>query len=74
MKKGIRLIPAILISALAGFSSCTPEEEFSGNAYVEATFRLQSFAAMDEKVTIQEAFLKLDRIQTTGSLPGSHSN
>lgn len=74
MKKDIRSVPAILFFILASgfFSSCTPEEEFSGNARIEAAFRLKSNSAMDGKVTISEGFLKLDRIQARGTLRGEY--
>lgn len=49
------------------FSGCATEES-PVTANVVATFRLKSTTAMDGKITIDEAFLKLDRIEGVGAL------
>lgn len=74
MRKSIKPLPAILITAFALIfsSSCTQEEELAGNAQIEVAFRLKSLSAMDGKILIHEAFLKLDRLHVAGTLPGNH--
>lgn len=74
MKNSMRPSPAILFTALAFIfaSSCTQEEDLAGNAQIEVAFRLKSLSAMDGKILIHEAFLKLDRLHVAGTLPGDH--
>ena len=67
----LQLCAAFLI--LANWTSCTTEDQLSApTAHVEATFSLKSNSAMDGKITIREAYLKLDRIQAAGNPQGTN--
>ncbi|MEX2235779.1 MAG: hypothetical protein WD824_26715 [Cyclobacteriaceae bacterium] len=73
MKRGRTLVLMIVSALLVLWSSCTDEEHSLGTARVEATFGLNSRSAMAGKITVEEAFLKLDRIQILGSLGGNNN-
>lgn len=62
-------LSSMLIAGL--WSGCNNEQDFSGTANITATFTLKSPAAMGGKITLREAYLKLDRIEVMGSLNGS---
>lgn len=62
LKKGIIYIALLLI-----YVGCTPEEVVPNEAQVETTFTLKSREAMQGVIYIQEAWLKLDQIQVSGS-------
>ena len=47
-------------------SSCSEEQQFSGNSQLETTFQLESNSALGGSITIQQAYLKLDHIAISG--------
>ena len=49
-------------------SGCSDNEHVGNNSQVETTFRLKSPTAMGGLITLQEAYLKLDRVEVTGTL------
>src|SRR5690606_12338151 len=51
--------------------SCTLEDEVPAAARISATFGLRSPSALDGKIVIGEAYLKLHRLEVTGTLNGS---
>ena len=53
-------------------SSCTEEQDLANNAEVQLTFDLTSNSAMKGKITIDDAYLKLDRIQVAGNFGGQN--
>jgi hypothetical protein len=69
MGKRRRILALMFVSAWVGMlTSCAKEDEFLGTPHIKTTFRLKSPSAMNGKITIREAYLKLDHIQATGSL------
>ena len=73
IKKGLLLLTGVLV--LNAWTSCTTEDQLHSptSSDVEAIFTLKSPATMNGKITIREAYLKLDRLQATGSLGGDNS-
>ncbi|MGC1240346.1 MAG: hypothetical protein WA874_02100 [Chryseosolibacter sp.] len=66
VKSGVSAI--ILTLLLFLWSGCSTEEQlFQNPAYLQTTFELKSPSAMDGKISIREAYLKLDRIQAIGN-------
>ena len=53
-------------------SSCSEEQQFSGNSQLETTFQLESNSALGGSITIQQAYLKLDHIAISGALRGKN--
>lgn len=59
---------AIISLLLLLWSGCSTEEQlFENPSHVQANFNLKSPAAMNGKVFINDAYLKLDRIQAIGN-------
>ncbi len=54
--------------ALAFPSSCTMDDPFA-TTNIKAVFRLKSQTALEGRITIDEAYLKLSHIEATGNLP-----
>ncbi|HEX8040494.1 MAG TPA: hypothetical protein VF490_15150, partial [Chryseosolibacter sp.] len=53
--------------ALTAASSCTTDDSFP-TTNIKAVFRLKSQTAMEGRITIDEAYLKLNSVQATGNL------
>jgi hypothetical protein len=71
MGKRRRILALMFVSAwVSMLSGCANEDEFFGTPHIKTTFRLKSPSAMNGKITISEAYLKLDHIHATGSLQG----
>ena len=58
----------VVLSLFIVGSGCSDNEHVGNNSQVETTFRLKSPSAMGGLITIQEAYLKLDRVEVTGTL------
>lgn len=69
-KRQEKLIAWIVLALLVAINGCTPEELVPDEAQVETIFSLKSRELAQPSITVQEAWLKLDRIQVSGS-PGS---
>lgn len=69
-KVGIGLITYISCFLILLGSGCTEDQLFLGNSQVDANFQLKGNSALKGKVTIDQAYLKLDRIQVNGNYGG----
>ncbi|MEX1241974.1 MAG: hypothetical protein WEB30_19805 [Cyclobacteriaceae bacterium] len=74
-KRKAVLLAFMTFLVLSLWSSCSTEDQLHSqtSAAVEATFSLKPATAMNGKITIREAYLKLDRIQATGNLGGNNN-
>ncbi|MEO5600126.1 MAG: hypothetical protein ABIR06_04290 [Cyclobacteriaceae bacterium] len=67
----VSIITSILV--LIFITGCTPDQVFHA-AHIKASFRLRSQTALDGKVHIDEAYLKLHEINVTGNGQGDITN
>jgi hypothetical protein len=63
--------PALALALL--WSSCTLEPGFDETSHIQTAFKVSSPAAMDGKITVTQAYLKLDRIEVNGGLNGKNN-
>ena len=66
----IRILFAFLVALLG--SGCSEEQQFFGNSQVETTFQLKSTSVVNGALTIQHAYLKLDRAVISGASGGKN--
>jgi hypothetical protein len=69
--KSKTLLASVLTLALL-WTSCAVEQDFFGTSDILATFKLTTPAAMEGKISIAEAYFKLNRIEISGSLSGKN--
>jgi hypothetical protein len=62
----------LILFALTLWTSCNDEVNFEGTSHIQAIFQLKSATAMNGRITIEQAYLKLDRIRATGNLRGDN--
>jgi hypothetical protein len=73
LRKGkLKTLWASVFALAILWTSCAVEQDFFGASNILTTFKLTTPAAMDGKITIAEAYLKLNRIEVSGSLSGKN--
>ncbi|HEY9487349.1 MAG TPA: hypothetical protein VIQ51_03410 [Chryseosolibacter sp.] len=63
---------SIICTGLLFASGCSEEPPVSGNAHVQAIFKLKSSTAMEGRISIHEAYLKLSHVLVSGISPGDN--